>query len=168
MSIAALRTGLVTVTLVASTLGTLGTLAACSGDAPAHRGDDADAAAATSDGDGAAAPSSEAGVDAPRDSDASGDDGGAPGPVDAVIAAMPAGSWKELPSTHMADVCPPPYASYACGAVMLAWSGGAYDPEHDQLFVTGGHNCLAISIAILLWLINKNCTFSDISLTRLQ
>lgn len=49
------------------------------------------------------------------------------GPVDAVIAAMAPGSWKELPSTHMADVCPPPDASSTCGAVMLAWSRGAYE-----------------------------------------
>jgi hypothetical protein len=64
-----------------------------------------------------------------------------PGPVDAVIAQMPPDSWKELPATPMADVCPTPTDHYACGAVMTAWSGGAYDSSRDRLVVFGGgHN----------------------------
>jgi hypothetical protein len=81
-----------------------------------------------------------------------------PGPVDAIIAAMPAGSWKELPGTNMADVCPPPYSSYACEAVMIAWSGGAYDSVRDRLVVWGGghadspyNNVFTFDLASMKW-----------------
>jgi hypothetical protein len=58
-----------------------------------------------------------------------------------VIAQMAPDSWKELPATPMADVCPTPTDHYACGAVMTAWSGGAYDSSRDRLVVFGGgHN----------------------------
>ena len=70
-----------------------------------------------------------------------GSGGVVPGPVDAVIAQMPPDSWKELLATPMADVCPTPTDNYACGAVMIAWSGGAYDSLRDRLVVFGGgHN----------------------------
>ena len=65
-------------------------------------------------------------------------DAGATSDVDAVIAAMAPGSWKELPCTQMAQVCPQPYDHYLCGAVMDAWSGGAFDPVADRLIVAGG------------------------------
>src|SRR5215217_3950007 len=81
-----------------------------------------------------------------------------PGPVDAIIAAMPAGSWKELPGTNMADVCPPPYSSYPCEAVMIAWSGGAYDSLRDRLIVWGGghddspyNNVFTFDLASMTW-----------------
>lgn len=101
--------------------------------------------------DGGAAPGVDAG-DAP-------DAGGiVPGPVDAVIAAMPAGSWKELPATAMADVCPAPLSSYACEAVMIAWSGGAYDSLRDRLVVWGGghadspyNNVFTFDLASMKW-----------------
>ena len=93
-----------------------------------------------------------------RAADATATDGGPPGPVDGVIAAMPPGSWKELPSTHMADVCPPPYEHYGCSAVMSAWSGAAYDGNHDQLFVFGGghsdsyyNNVFVFDLATTTW-----------------
>jgi hypothetical protein len=60
------------------------------------------------------------------------------GSIDAVIAAMPPNSWKALPSTQMKDVCPQPYNSYACAAVISAWSGGAYDESRDRMVVYGG------------------------------
>ncbi len=132
-------TSLLTAALVMASLGAVASLPACGSDRAASgaAGAEADAGTATSD---AAVPASDATVDAATTGDSSTgtDDAGAPGPVDAVIAAMPSGSWKELPSTHLADVCPPPYSGYPCGAVMLAWSGGAYDGKHDQLFVNGG------------------------------
>jgi hypothetical protein len=81
-----------------------------------------------------------------------------PGPVDAIIEAMPEGSWKELPDTHMADVCPPPYSSYPCEAVMSAWSGGAYDSLRDRLVVWGGghadspyNNVFTFDLASMTW-----------------
>jgi hypothetical protein len=81
-----------------------------------------------------------------------------PGPVDVIIAAMPEGSWKELPDTNMADVCPPPYSSYPCGAVMSAWSGGAYDSVRDRLIVWGGghsdspyNNVFTFELASMTW-----------------
>ncbi len=46
-----------------------------------------------------------------------------PGPVDAIIAAMPEGSWKELPGTNMADACPPPYSHYPYEWTALAGTG---------------------------------------------
>lgn len=58
--------------------------------------------------------------------------------IDAVIAAMPANSWKSLPNTQMKDVCPSPYSAYFCEAVVGAWSGGAYDDKRDRMLVFGG------------------------------
>ncbi len=88
-----------------------------------------------------------------------GDAGGiVPGPVDAIIAAMPAGSWKELPGTNLADVCPTPYSSYPCESVMIAWSGGAYDSLRDRLVVWGGghadspyNNVFTFDLASMKW-----------------
>lgn len=81
-----------------------------------------------------------------------------PGPIDAIIAAMPEGSWKELPDTQMADVCPQPYSSYPCEAVMIAWSGGAYDSLRDRLVVWGGghddssyNNVFTFDLASMTW-----------------
>lgn len=81
-----------------------------------------------------------------------------PGPVDDIIAAMPAGSWKELPGTMMADVCPTPYSYYACENVMGAWSGGAYDSLRDRLIVWGGghsdspyNNVFTFDLASMTW-----------------
>jgi hypothetical protein len=81
-----------------------------------------------------------------------------PGPVDAIIAAMPAGSWKELPGTNMADVCPTPHSNYPCEAVMTAWSGGAYDSLRDRLVVWGGghsdspyNNVFTFDLASMKW-----------------
>lgn len=81
-----------------------------------------------------------------------------PGPVDAIIAAMPPGSWKELPKTTMADVCPTPYSTFACEAVMIAWSGGAYDSLRDRLVVWGGghadspyNNVFTFDLASMTW-----------------
>jgi hypothetical protein len=68
-------------------------------------------------------------------------DAGAANDIDAVIAQMAPGSWRELPCTQMAHVCPLPYNHYTCNAVMTAWSGGAYDTTRDRLVVFGGgHN----------------------------
>jgi hypothetical protein len=61
-----------------------------------------------------------------------------PGPIDAVIAAMPPDSWKALPGTAMKDVCPLPYSSYYCWAVLGAWSGAAYDAARERMLVFGG------------------------------
>ena len=78
--------------------------------------------------------------------------------MDAIIAAMPPGSWKELPGTHLADVCPAPYTSYPCEAVMIAWSGGAYDTLRDRLVVWGGghadspyNNVFTFDLASMAW-----------------
>ena len=139
-------------------LVTLALLAACGSGSSTP--DVAPGPGGTSGGNGDAGPGDpvvDGGVTS-TDADAPADEGGAPGPVDAVIAAMAPGSWKELPSTHMADVCPPPYASYGCGAVMLAWSGGAYDGKHDQLFIAGGshadsyyNNVFVFDLATMTW-----------------
>ena len=93
------------------------------------------------------------------DSAALGDAGGiVPGPVDGIIAAMPPGSWKELPGTNMADVCPTPYTAYSCEAVMIAWSGGAFDTLRDRLVVWGGghadspyNNVFTFDLASMKW-----------------
>ncbi|HEY3445768.1 MAG TPA: hypothetical protein VGK67_05350 [Myxococcales bacterium] len=55
-----------------------------------------------------------------------------------VIAAMPANSWRQLPNTPMSAVCPKTLNHYVCDAVTNAWSGGAFDPDGDQLFILGG------------------------------
>jgi hypothetical protein len=62
-----------------------------------------------------------------------------PGAVDALIAAMPPNSWRELPNTEMREVCPLPYEHpYLCETVITAWSGGAYDASRERMFVYGG------------------------------
>jgi hypothetical protein len=89
-----------------------------------------------------------------------GSDGGVmAGPIDAVIAQMPPGSWKDLPGTQMSDVCPPPYEHYGCDAVMSAWSGGAFDSVRDRLVIFGGghsdsyyNNVFAFDLASMTWL----------------
>lgn len=87
-----------------------------------------------------------------------GSSGIAPGPVDAVIARMTPDSWKELPATNMADVCPTPTDHHACSAVMEAWSGGAYDSMRDRLIVFGGghndswfNNVFTFDLASMTW-----------------
>lgn len=57
-------------------------------------------------------------------------------PLAPVVAAMEPGSWKALAGTDMQQVCPAP--GYACNAVMIAWSGAAFDTLHDRLIVFGG------------------------------
>lgn len=65
----------------------------------------------------------------------------ATGSIDDIVAAMPANSWKALPATQMKDVCPAPYSSYTCAAIVSAWGGGAYDESRDRMVVFGGgHN----------------------------
>jgi hypothetical protein len=58
----------------------------------------------------------------------------------------------------MADVCPPPYSSYPCESVMIAWSGGAYDALRDRLIVWGGghadspyNNVFTFDLAAMEW-----------------
>lgn len=106
-------------------------------------------------GDAGSQDSSTPGTDAGGEPDAGGI---MPGPVDPIIDAMPAGSWKELPGTNMADVCPPPYSSYPCESVMIAWSGGAYDALRDRLIVWGGghgdspyNNVFTFDLASMKW-----------------
>ncbi|MDB4962931.1 MAG: hypothetical protein JWP01_2930 [Myxococcales bacterium] len=68
-----------------------------------------------------------------------GSDGTAtPSAIDPVIAAMPPNSWKALPGTHMADVCPTSQNHYACKFVIDAWGGGAYDTLRERMIVFGG------------------------------
>lgn len=80
------------------------------------------------------------------------------GSIDEIVAAMPANSWKALPATQMKDVCPPPYNSYACWAVIAAWSGGAYDESRDRMIVYGGghadswyNNVFAFDLPEMKW-----------------
>lgn len=78
--------------------------------------------------------------------------------IDSAIAQMAPGTWKELPCTQMANVCPPPYSPYACGAVMAAWSSAAYDTVREQLVVFGGghadsyyNNVFGFDLATASW-----------------
>jgi hypothetical protein len=78
--------------------------------------------------------------------------------IDAVIAAMPQNSWKALPGTQMKNVCPAPYNSFACEAVISAWSGGAYDEKRDRMVVFGGghydswyNNLFAFDLLAMKW-----------------
>ena len=80
------------------------------------------------------------------------------GTIDAIIAAMPSNSWKSLANTQMKDACPIPYSSYACGSVIAAWSGGAYDEARDRMIVIGGghgdswyNNVFAFDLATMQW-----------------
>ncbi|MDC0666206.1 hypothetical protein [Nannocystis radixulma] len=79
-------------------------------------------------------------------------------PVDHVIEMMPPNSWKALPDTNMADVCPEPYHSYFCNSVMIAWSGAAYDHGRDRMLLWGGghadsyyNNIFAFDLGAMQW-----------------
>ena len=62
------------------------------------------------------------------------------------LVEMPADSWWSAPNTPFFAVCDTPaheplHASSGCGAVITAWSGGAWDPDRGQMLVFGGgHN----------------------------
>lgn len=80
------------------------------------------------------------------------------GSIDEIVAAMPANSWKALPSTQMKDVCPAPYNSYACASTISAWSGGAYDESRDRMVIFGGghsdswyNNLFVFDLADMKW-----------------
>lgn len=87
-----------------------------------------------------------------------------PGPVDTLLAGLSTGTWALLPSTPMQPVCPgyidgQPGNHYLCGAVMSAWSGGAYDTARDRLLVFGGghadsyyNQVFAFDLGQLRWL----------------
>jgi len=79
--------------------------------------------------------------------------------IDAVIAAMPENSWKSLPNTPMAAVCPTSLNHYSCDYVMAAWGGGAYDSVRDRLIIFGGghadsfyNNVFAFDLSTSQWL----------------
>jgi|GEM_PF-2275126 len=80
-------------------------------------------------------------------------------PVDKIIAKMPPNSWAELPNTKMQDVCPAPYRSNKCRAVIGAWSGGAYDTKRERMLIFGGghadswyNNLFAFDLRKMKWL----------------
>jgi hypothetical protein len=71
---------------------------------------------------------------------------------------MPPNSWKALSNTQMKSVCPLPYDHYLCGAVIGAWSGGAYDTQRDRMVVYGGghadswyNNVFAFDLINMQW-----------------
>jgi hypothetical protein len=58
----------------------------------------------------------------------------------------------------MKDVCPLPYNSYACWAVVGTWSGGAYDQARDRMVIYGGghgdswyNNVFAFDLGPMKW-----------------
>ncbi len=85
------------------------------------------------------------------------------GPVDALLAGLAPSTWALLPRTPMQDVCPgyvdgQPGNHYLCGAVVSAWSGGAFDDARDRLLVFGGghadsfyNQVFAFDLAALRW-----------------
>ncbi|ADE16279.1 Kelch repeat protein [Nitrosococcus halophilus Nc 4] len=58
--------------------------------------------------------------------------------------AVQAGTWIEIPGTHMREVCPSESVSPStrdCAAVIESWSGGAFDSAGNRMFLMGGgHN----------------------------
>jgi hypothetical protein len=86
-------------------------------------------------------------------------DASRPGPIDAIIAAMPPNSWKALPNSEMREVCPLPYDHpYFCETVVTAWSGGAYDEARERMFIYGGghgdsyyNNVFVFDLVSLQW-----------------
>jgi hypothetical protein len=57
-----------------------------------------------------------------------------------VLLAQP--GWEEIPNTAMRSVCPTfpdgYYGYVGCGAVVGAWSGGAFDTKRNRLILWGG------------------------------
>jgi hypothetical protein len=60
------------------------------------------------------------------------------------LAIPPGLGWHELPDTRLRSVCPPP-AQYpeiqgneGCSAVTEDWSGAAFDPFRDRMYILGG------------------------------
>lgn len=83
---------------------------------------------------------------------------GSAGSITSIISGMPSNSWKSLDSTLMKDVCPTPYSSFACEAVISAWSGGDYDQKRDRMIIMGGghndswyNNVFAFNLNSLQW-----------------
>jgi hypothetical protein len=71
---------------------------------------------------------------------------------------MPANSWKALPGTQMKDACPQPFDSYACGSVIAAWGGGAFDEKRDRMVIFGGghsdswyNNLFSFDLVAMKW-----------------
>jgi hypothetical protein len=65
-------------------------------------------------------------------------DAGQVADLDTMIAQMVPGTWRELPCTQMANVCPQPFNHYQCEAELIAWSGAAFDRTREQLVIFGG------------------------------
>jgi len=57
-----------------------------------------------------------------------------------MFSDMKPGEWREIPNSQLESVRPTPLPSgnTGIGAVMDAWSGGAYDSKRDRLIVWGG------------------------------
>ena len=58
----------------------------------------------------------------------------------------------------MKDVCPTPYSSYPCRAVISAWGGWAYDEKRDQMLIMGGghsdswyNNIFSFDLSKMTW-----------------
>lgn len=57
------------------------------------------------------------------------------------VVSLKPGEWYEVPNSRMAGLTPqPPPGGHTStpGAIMSAWSGGAYDTKRDRLIVFGG------------------------------
>lgn len=55
--------------------------------------------------------------------------------------AAQAGTWVEIPESHMREVCPSEAVKPStkdCAAVIESWGGGAFDPTGNRMFLMGG------------------------------
>ncbi|KFI22370.1 kelch repeat-containing protein [Nitrosococcus oceani] len=55
--------------------------------------------------------------------------------------ASQAGTWVEIPGSYMREVCPNEpirHSTKDCAAVIESWSGGAFDPIGNRMFLMGG------------------------------
>ncbi len=51
------------------------------------------------------------------------------------LVDLPADSWYDVPDSKMRAVCP---TGYNCANAIEPWSGGTYDPVHNQMLIFGG------------------------------
>jgi len=74
------------------------------------------------------------------------------------IDGMSPGEWYEVPNSHLRSLVPNPVPPGNPTAIMLAWSGGAFDTKRNRLIVWGGghgdyggNELYAFDIASLAW-----------------
>jgi len=78
--------------------------------------------------------------------------------LEQTLVNLDAGTWFVAPSSKLRAVCPSSGTMGDCANVIDAWSGGAWDPVHNQMLIFGGghvdysgNEVYAFDLATLSW-----------------